>query len=104
MQKHRFGVTCPDTLFLESVPVPHEQEKLDVKIQVWCTVSQRVFSGIHTGPTQARKIVRRRFTPRTHRNALRGPQIIPDAKHKFGVTCPDALFAESAPVPHEHEK
>jgi hypothetical protein len=33
--------------------------------------------------------------PRMHRNALPEPQILPDAKHKFGVTCLDALFVES---------
>jgi hypothetical protein len=27
MQKHKFGITCPDVLFVESVPVPLEQEK-----------------------------------------------------------------------------
>jgi hypothetical protein len=76
MQKHKFGITCLDALF----------------------------SGIHTGPTQARKIVHRQFTAQTHRNALRDPQIIPDAKHKFGPLCPGALFAESIPVPPELEK
>jgi hypothetical protein len=25
-------------------------------------------------------------------------------KHKYGVTCPDALFMETAPGPSEHEK
>jgi hypothetical protein len=42
--------------------------------------------------------------PRTHRNALSDRQILPDAKQKFGVTCPDALFVESVPVSHEQEK
>jgi hypothetical protein len=27
MQKHKFDITCPDALFVESVPVPPEQEK-----------------------------------------------------------------------------
>jgi hypothetical protein len=27
MQKHKFSVTCPRALFLESVPVPPEHEK-----------------------------------------------------------------------------
>jgi hypothetical protein len=27
MQKHMFGITCVDTLFVESVPVPNEHEK-----------------------------------------------------------------------------
>jgi hypothetical protein len=25
-------------------------------------------------------------------------------KHKFSITCPDALFVESVSVPPEHEK
>jgi hypothetical protein len=41
---------------------------------------------------------------RAHRIALRDPQILPDAKHKFGVTCPGALFVKVVPVPDEHEK
>jgi hypothetical protein len=39
-----------------------------------------------------------------HRNALRDPQIPPNAKHKLDATCPDALFVKSVPVPPEHEK
>jgi hypothetical protein len=27
MQKHKFGVTCPSVLFVESVLVPHKLEK-----------------------------------------------------------------------------
>jgi hypothetical protein len=30
--------------------------------------------------------------------------MLPDAKHKIGITCPAELFVESVPVPHEHEK
>jgi hypothetical protein len=36
--------------------------------------------------------------------ALRDPQIPPDAKHKFGVTCLGVLFLESVLVPPKHEK
>jgi hypothetical protein len=32
MQQHTFGVTCPNMIFLESVPVPPEHEKLFVDI------------------------------------------------------------------------
>jgi hypothetical protein len=38
-----------------------------------------------------------------HRIALRDPQITPDAKHKFGTTCPDALFLETASGKHKQE-
>jgi hypothetical protein len=27
MQKHKFGITCPEALFIESVQVPPEHEK-----------------------------------------------------------------------------
>jgi hypothetical protein len=39
-----------------------------------------------------------------HRNALRDPKILQDAKNKFIVTYPSALFVESVPVSHEQEK
>jgi hypothetical protein len=75
IQKHKFGVMCPGRLFVESVPVPPEQKK----------------------------IARRCFTSRMHRNALRVPQIPLDAKHKFGVMCTVALFVKSVPVPPDYE-
>jgi hypothetical protein len=39
-----------------------------------------------------------------HYNALRDPQILPDAKHRFDIMCPSALFVGSIPVTDEHEK
>jgi hypothetical protein len=33
-----------------------------------------------------------------HQNALYDPQIPPNAKHKFGITCPGTLFVESGPT------
>jgi hypothetical protein len=71
---------------------------------IWHDVSRRAFSGIRTDPTRARKIVRQRFVPWTRHNELCDPQILPDVKHNFSVTCPDGLFVESLPVRHEHEK
>jgi hypothetical protein len=67
-------------------------------------VSLRAFSIIHTGPTQARKIVCRHFVPQMLQNALRDPQIPQDEKLKFSVSCPNAHFVESIPVTREHEK
>jgi hypothetical protein len=32
MQKHKIGVTCPDTLIIESLPVPPEYEKYSIKV------------------------------------------------------------------------
>jgi hypothetical protein len=37
-------------------------------------------------------------------NALCDPQISLDAKHKFYITCLDALFMETKPGPPKHEK
>jgi hypothetical protein len=50
MQNHKFDVMCPSVLFME--PAPGRLEN----------------------------VVRRRFMPQTHWNALRDPQIPPDAK------------------------
>jgi hypothetical protein len=73
MQKHKFGVTCSGTLFVKSVPVPHEHEKNessfracmhhdalcdpqikpDAKTQVQCNLSRHALYGNLTGPTRA---------------------------------------------------
>jgi hypothetical protein len=81
MQKHKFAATCPDALFVESVPVPPELEKHYVDIL------QPLRTGMHY------------VIHRYHRMQ----------KHKFGVTCPGLLFMEIAlrnPLPHtpDHEK
>jgi hypothetical protein len=76
MQKHKFGVMCPGTLFVESVPVPPENEK-------WCiNISHPKCTEMHN------------VTVRLYRTQ----------KHTIGVTCPGTLFVESVPVPTEHEK
>jgi hypothetical protein len=49
------------------------QIPLGVKTQVWHNVSWRAFYENSTGPTWARKIVRWRFAPQTHLNALCNP-------------------------------
>jgi hypothetical protein len=74
------------------------------KTQVRRKVSRRALCGTVTGTTEARKIVRQRFACRTQHNALGDLQIPLDAKHKFGITCPYALFLESVSVPPKHEK
>jgi hypothetical protein len=58
IQKHKFGVKCPDALFVESEPVPAEQTKECVN------VSRPVCTTMHY------------MTRRSHRMQ----------KHKFGVT------------------
>jgi hypothetical protein len=73
--KHEFDVTCPSSLFVESLLVPVEHEKWCIDIsRPRCTVMHYVMCISHL------------------------------CKHKFDVTCPDALFMKTAPVPPEHEK
>jgi hypothetical protein len=51
MQKHMFGVMCPDALFMESVPIPHEHQNSALMLQVsFASVSLGVLasSGIST--------------------------------------------------------
>jgi hypothetical protein len=69
MQKHKFGVTCLDTLFNEIALGPPEHEKYFVDI----SCPER--TGIHY------------MTRRSHQMQ----------KHKFGVTCLSLLFMETAP-------
>jgi hypothetical protein len=76
MQKHKFGETCPGTLFVESVPGPPEHEKYCVDVSC-------------LGHTKMHYVTRK-----THRMQ----------KHMFGVTCPSTLFMKSVPVTPEHEK
>jgi hypothetical protein len=75
-QKYKFGVTCPDALFMETALGPPEHEKKCV--DVTCPE--------HTGMHYV--------TRKSHRMQ----------KHKFGVTCLSALFVESVLVSPEHEK
>jgi hypothetical protein len=100
MQKHKYDISCPD-LFLWNPYCTHQSTKNsasmlrarrhrnalhdpqiapDAKTQVRRKVSQRIFCGIRTGPTQERKIVHRHFASRTHGNALHDSQILPEAK------------------------
>jgi hypothetical protein len=105
MQKHKFGVMCPGTLFVETAPGPPEHEKLCIdisrpdahkcttwpkdrtgcKTQVRRNVSRRAFCGNRSGCNRAWKIVRRCLMPQTHQNALYDPQIAPDAKTTSSV-------------------
>jgi hypothetical protein len=76
MQKQKFNATCPNTSFVESVPVPPEHEKLCVDIS-------------HLGRTGVHYVTRR-----SHRMQ----------KNKFGTTCLEMLFVKAVPVPPKHEK
>jgi hypothetical protein len=71
VQKHMFSITCPDALFVESVPVPPEH------VKYYVDVSRPILTGIHY------------VTSRSYRMQ----------KHTFGVTCPATLFVESILVP-----
>jgi hypothetical protein len=77
MQKLKFSITCPDTLFMESIrTVPPKSYKQRGNVSnPWCT-------GMHY------------VTHISHRMQ----------KHKFGITHPIVLSVESIPVPPEHEK
>jgi hypothetical protein len=76
---------------------------LNAKTQVRHKLSRLVFYGSRIGPTRARKIVRIRFAPRTHSNALCDPQIKPDAKTEVWLNVTRCTFLESVLVSHEHE-
>jgi hypothetical protein len=76
MQKHKYDITCPGALLMETAlgPLNYERKCIDV--------SRPERTGMHYV---------------THR---------PDRmqKHKFSITCPSALFVKSVPVPPEYEK
>jgi hypothetical protein len=76
MRKHKFDITCPELLFVQSVPVLPELEKLCI-------------DDLLPGHSEMDYV-----THRSHRMQ----------KQKFSVTCPDVLFVKSVLVPPEHEK
>jgi hypothetical protein len=76
MQKHKFGVMCPGTVFVETAPVPPKHEKYYVDIS-------------HRGRTGLHYVTRRS-------NWIQ--------KLMFGVTCPPVVFMKIAPGPPVHEK
>jgi hypothetical protein len=76
MEKEKFGVTCPDALFVKAIVVPREHEK--VCIDVSCPVRTEI-------PY---------VTDISHKMQ----------KHKYSANCSDALFVKSVSVPIEHDK
>jgi hypothetical protein len=76
IRKQMFGITCPEVLFVKSVPAPPDLEKYCVKDSL-------------SGRTKMPYV-----TDRSHRIQ----------KQKFGVMCPNALIIKSVLVPAEHEK
>jgi hypothetical protein len=75
-QKHKFGVTCPSTLFMDTAPGPPEHEKQCINVSC------------------PRRTGMNYVTHKFHRMQ----------KHKFGATCPDVLVMESLPGPPKQEK
>jgi hypothetical protein len=76
MQKHKFGIMCPNAFFMDTAPGPPEHEK-------YCfNVSLPGCAGMHY------------VTRISHQMQ----------KHKFGITCPGAFFVKSVLVLLEHEK
>jgi hypothetical protein len=101
MQKHMFGVTCSNMLFMVSATDPLRALKIvhrrftpwtqqnqlhcplivpNAKTQVQCNVSHCTFSSNHTRPIRAGKILSQHCMPWTHPNGLHDPHIVPDAK------------------------
>jgi hypothetical protein len=76
MQKHMFSITCLDMIFVESIPIPPEHQKLCVDI-------------LHPRCTETHYV-----THRSHDMQ----------KYMFGVTCLDMFFVKYVPVPPEDEK
>jgi hypothetical protein len=76
MQKHKFSITCPAVLFVQSIPVPSEHRKYCADVS--CLRRTRMHY----------------VTGRSHQMQ----------KYTFGVMCPDALFVESILVAPEYEK
>jgi hypothetical protein len=74
MLKHKFGVTCPSTLFVKAILVPPEHKKNF--IDVLCHERTRMHYVTHISYWMH--------------------------KHKFSITCPDALFVETALGPPKH--
>jgi hypothetical protein len=76
MQKHKFGITCLDVVFMDTASGPPEHEKYCVNVSCpGCTTMHYM----------------------THRSDQM-------QNHKFGVTCLGVLFMEATPGPPEHEK
>jgi hypothetical protein len=76
MQKHKFDVTCPGMLIMETAPDSPKLEKECID------VLQHRFTGMHY------------VTHISHWMQ----------NHKFGVTCPAVLFMETASGPPKHGK
>jgi hypothetical protein len=76
MQKHKFYITCPSALFMETILGPPKHEILCIDI-------------LCPGRIRMRYVTRR-----SHQMQ----------KHKFNIMCPGAFFIESVLVPPEHEK
>jgi hypothetical protein len=76
MQKHKFGVTCPDKHFVTSASCPHEHENY------WVNVSRPKCTKIDY------------VAHRSHQMQ----------EHNFDVMCPNTLFVGSAPGAQVHEK
>jgi hypothetical protein len=75
MQKHNFGVMCPDMLFMKTTPAPLEHEKLCIDVS-------------RPGRTRMHYVSRG-----SHR-----------MQKKVWCNVSDSFSVESVLVPHEHQK
>jgi hypothetical protein len=112
MQKQKCDVTCPITIFVESVLVPpkHENRCVDIsrlgRTEVHYLTRRSHRRKKNNFGTMCPEVlfVCRHFAPRMHRNALCDVQIPPDAKTKVQCNMSHHNFVESVPVPPKHEK
>jgi hypothetical protein len=82
-QKHKFGVTFPGALFMETTPGPPEHAKYCVDV---------------LGPLEHEKVcvnISHRGCTRMHYVTHKSQRMY---KHRFSVMCPDALSVESVPL------
>jgi hypothetical protein len=100
MQKYKFGVTCSDAflwnLHRSQLSMKNSVSTFHASECITCS-AQHVLAHFLCKPHQA--------NPSMKNSVLTFPA--PDArggKHKFSVTCPNALFRESISVPPEDKK
>jgi hypothetical protein len=124
MQKHMFGVTCPNALLVKSILEPpsmknsastcharmHQnalcdpQIPRDAKTQVQHNMCRRSFMESLLVSPEHEKYCVDILCPRRTRLHYVTPKSHCMQKHNFSVTHPDALFVKSVLVPPKHEK
>jgi hypothetical protein len=120
MEKYKLDVTCPNELFVESVPVPPKHEKCCINVLHYERTRMHYVThrshrmqkhkfnitcpGVVSGPHELEKLCVDLSCHRRTRTQYVTHKSHQMEKHKFGIMCPSSLFVESVPVPPEHEK